>query len=327
MDTPRPSVTGHAGGALSPEGAAESGLLLGDAAVQAELEEIRAAVGRQPPTAKTVEASSERGAGRAARDDGGWWAVLSPRLRLRVALCCGMQSGVQLVGINAVTFFAAEIFNSAGLGDSADVLALLQTVVGLVVTLIASVLVDRIGRRALLLLSLGLLVLSLAALVFVFARQPPAWVAVAALWSYVAAFCVGVGALPWLICSEISPLALRGKITSLATGISWGSSYAVTQSFRLVPPVVAFSLLLAAAIFFFACVYIWLPETKGLSLEAIEKEFETRHQRSALKQAGAQQSIGASEVLLRRELESLRQENARLQAETVQLKQQLAMRD
>ena len=241
------------------------GAPLGDdgASTRAELEE--------------VEAVLRHDAEAAHADD--WSALFGRPMRLRLALSCGMQAGVQLVGINAVTFYAGDIFERAGLGDDADALATVQTLVGLAVTAISCALVDCVGRRPLLLASIGAMAPCLGGLVLYFSLgSAPGWLAVASLYSYVASFCIGVGALPWLIATEICPLRLRAKATAVATAVSWSLSYLVTQTFRAVANWLGeggvFAIFLGCDLVFFVFIFSLLPETRGLSLEAIERLFE-----------------------------------------------------
>ncbi len=214
-------------------------------------------------------------------------------MRGRTLLVCGLQAGVQLSGISAVTFYAADIFQRAGLEERADQLATIQTLVGLGVTALSCILVDLVGRRPLLLTSQALMLPFLGGLVLYFTLtsgpEPSVcdasrlgWLAVGSLYCYVAAFCIGTGCLPWLICAEICPLRLRSKATGLATSVSWLTTYVVAQSFRLIANSAGeagtFGLFFGFTTAFFAFTYFLLPETKGMSLEAIERSFHHRNE-------------------------------------------------
>ena len=102
------------------------------------------------------------------------------------------------------------------------------------------------------------------------------------LYCFVAAFCIGTGCLPWLICAEICPLRLRSKATGLATSVSWLTTYVVAQSFRLIAnragEAGTFGLFLGFTAGFFLFTFFLLPETKGMSLEAIERSFQTENE-------------------------------------------------
>ena len=212
-------------------------------------------------------------------------------MRGRTLLVCGLQAGVQLSGISAVTFYAADIFQRAGLEERADQLATVQTLVGLAVTGLSCLLVELVGRRPLLLTSQALMLPFLGGLMLYFALtsgpEPSVcdasrlgWLAVGSLYCYVAAFCVGTGCLPWLICAEICPLRLRSKATGLATSVSWLSTYVVAQSFRFIAnragEAGTFGLFLGFTTAFFVFTFFLLPETKGMSLEAIERSFQNQ---------------------------------------------------
>ena len=88
--------------------------------------------------------------------------------------------------------------------------------------------------------------------------------------------------MPWLICAEICPLRLRSKATGLATSVSWLTTYIVAQSFRLIAnragEAGTFGLFLGFTAGFFLFTYFLLPETKGMSLEAIERSFQTQNE-------------------------------------------------
>ena len=249
------------------------GVAPSDPTVLQELGEIQA----------TVTQDQELGS-----DSAGWRALFAPEMRGRIVLACGLQAGVQLSGISAVTFYAADIFQRAGLEERADQLATIQTLVGLAVTGLSCVLVDLVGRRPLLLTSQALMLPFLCGLVLYFGLTSGAeptvcdasrlgWLAVASLYCYVAAFCIGTGCLPWLICAEICPLRLRAKATGLATSVSWLTTYLVAQFFRLLANRIGeagtFGVFLGCTAGFFLFTFFLLPETRGMSLEAIERSF------------------------------------------------------
>eukprot|EP01052_Picozoa_sp_SAG31_P059551 SAG31_NODE_18837_length_621_cov_0.819923_1_plen_183_part_01 len=183
-----------------------------------------------------------------------------------------MQALVQLSGINPVTFFSGDIFEKAGQEALREELSIVLQLVGLVGTGLGCVLVDRFGRRPLLLASTGSMTLCLLALTLALAfdGSVPRWFPVAAVLTYVAAFTVGAGPLPWLIVGEIFPLNIRSKAASLCTASSWASSYLATQSFRWLTQSLGnagtFALYAGFAAIFCVFVYELLPETKGQPL-------------------------------------------------------------
>src|SRR5205085_6017099 len=103
--------------------------------------------------------------------------------------------------------------------------------VNVVMTVVSMWLIDRAGRRPLLLVSLGGMVLSLAVLALAFGGAAKAgslgWVTVAGLMLYVGSFAVGMGPVFWLLIAEIYPLRVRGKAMGVATLANWGANLAV----------------------------------------------------------------------------------------------------
>ncbi len=201
----------------------------------------------------------------------------------RAPLIVGVSLAIfqQVTGINTVIYYAPSIFQSAGL-SSASVSILATAGVGLVnviMTVIAMWLMDKAGRRALLLCGLAGMTVMLLVLSAGFAlggKGAVAYITVASVAAYVGFFAIGLGPVFWLLISEIFPLAVRGRGMSIATVANWGSNFVVTLVF---PSLVA-RLGSAAAFLIFALLTIGaliftqarVPETSGRSLEEIETE-------------------------------------------------------
>lgn len=212
-----------------------------------------------------------------------WSALLAPELRPALIIGVGLAMFQQITGINTVIYFAPQIFQAAGL-SSASVSILATAGVGVVnvaLTLVSMWLIDRAGRRALLLWSLGGMAVTLLALAGGFAlgaSGPLGWITVLSLAAYVAFFAVGLGPVFWLLIAEIFPLAVRGRAMSLATISNWGFNLVVTVTFLSLIDLcgrsgtfLIYALLTVAAIIFTA---VLVPETKGRSLEEIEDALE-----------------------------------------------------
>ncbi len=210
---------------------------------------------------------------------GGWRALLSPALRPPTLVGIGLAVFQQVTGINTVIYYAPTIFQSAGFGSASS--AILATVgVGLVnvlMTVVALLLLDREGRRPLLLIGLAGMVVSLGALgtVFYFPRLASlGWVAAASLTLYVGFFAVGLGPVFWLLISEIYPLKIRGLAMSVATVANWGANLLVAVTFLTLietlgrPATFWLYALVGIAAWFFA--WRMVPETKAQTLEQIE---------------------------------------------------------
>jgi SP family galactose:H+ symporter-like MFS transporter len=215
-------------------------------------------------------------------EQGAWRELLKPWFRPMLIVGVGLAFFQQFTGINTVIYYAPTIFKLAGFhSDSTSILATIG--VGLVnagMTVVAISLMDRVGRRPLLLTGLVGMALSLFALTLgfagVFGRDELKWIGVLSLMAYVASFAISIGPIFWLMISEIYPLRLRGLAMSLATGACWVCNLIVTFTFLLLiqslGPAGTFGLLgvitLAAIVFS----YFLVPETKGRSLEQIEHD-------------------------------------------------------
>jgi MFS family permease len=139
-------------------------------------------------------------------------------------------------------------------------------------------LIDRVGRRPLLLVSLAGMALSLFVLGFAFSlpQLSPSlgWLAVLSLMVYVGSFAVGLGPVFWLVLSEIYPLRIRGRAMSVGTVANWGANLIVALTFLTLTQVLGrpatFWLygLVSVGAWLFA--FFLVPETKGRTLEEIE---------------------------------------------------------
>jgi SP family galactose:H+ symporter-like MFS transporter len=214
-----------------------------------------------------------------------WSALLAPRLRPALVIGVGLAMFQQITGINTVIYFAPQIFQAAGL-SSASVSILATAGVGAVnvaLTLVSIWLIDRVGRRALLLWSLGGMAATLLVLAGGFAvgtSGASGWITVLSVAAYVAFFAVGLGPVFWLLIAEIFPLAVRGRAMSLATISNWGVNLLVTVTFLGLVDLcgrtgtfLLYAVLTLVALVFTAAL---VPETKGRSLEEIEDALEGR---------------------------------------------------
>ena len=187
----------------------------------------------------------------------------------------------QAVGINAVLYYAPEIFRNMGATGEH---ALLQTVlvgsVNLLATLVAIFTVDRWGRKPLLILGAAVMAVSMFALTFCFQQRQLGLGALLAMLVYTAGFALSWGPVTWVLLSEIFPTSIKGKALSIAVAAQWIANIAVSWSFKLIDGNAGlnavfhhgFAYLLYGLMSVFALVFVAIrvPETKGRSLEAIE---------------------------------------------------------
>jgi sugar porter (SP) family MFS transporter len=219
---------------------------------------------------------------------GHWSELLNPLLRPAMIVGVGLAVAQQITGINTVIYYAPTIFKFAGLSSvSGAILASVGVgVVNVVLTLVAMQLIDRVGRRPLLLVSLAGMALSLFVLGLAFSLSQLSgnlgWIAVASLMVYVGSFAVGLGPVFWLILSEIYPLRIRGRAMSVGTAANWSANLIVALTFLTLTQVLGktatFWLYGVVSIGAWLFAFFLVPETKGRSLEEIEAHWRAGRQ-------------------------------------------------
>ena len=198
------------------------------------------------------------------------------------ALIVGLGLAIlqQITGINTVIYYANQIFRLAGFeaGTSAIWASIGVGSINVIATLFSVWLLDRVGRRPLLLVGMAGMTLSLIVLATTFWLDIPSesLLSVISLMLYVATFAIGIGPVAWLIISEIYPHQIRGRAMSLAIFANWVSNYIVSLTFlTLIEKITsagAFFLYAAVCGFALYFVYRFVPETKGKTLKQIEKD-------------------------------------------------------
>jgi len=191
-----------------------------------------------------------------------------------------LAAGQQLIGVNTVIYYSATILHFTGLSADDSVLQAISVgVTNVIFTIIAVLLLDRVGRRPLLLTGTAAAVVALVGLGLWFqlgSWQHHGWLALAFLLLFMAGFAIGLGPVFWLMISEIYPLAIRSKAMSVATVVNWAANFAVSYLFlQLVGAVgkpITFWIYAAFGILSFGFFFWRLPETRHRSLEQIERE-------------------------------------------------------
>jgi len=184
----------------------------------------------------------------------------------------------QITGINAVIMFSPEIFKAAGSAQGDSVMqAMIVGLVNFLMTIVALWLVDKRGRKTLLLWGAVGMIASLAYLTFEFAKpvQNGAGVLVALL-VYISFFAASFAPVMWVIISEIYPNRIKGLAMSFSTAVSWLCTFLTIYFAPVIQGSLGLSYLFGIfgvfSIIAFVFVKIWIPETKGKSLEQIEQE-------------------------------------------------------
>lgn len=198
---------------------------------------------------------------------------------LRVALIIGVVLAIlgQVSGINTVIYYAPTIFLKAGFAEtsSATWANVLVGATNFLITVASLVIIDKIGRKALLLIgTAGMGVSMVLAGTLLESKAVPLTAKVVVILFYIASFGLGVGGVVWVVISEIFPTKIRGRAASLATVAVWAACFSVSLTFlwlleKLHDRVFFIYGGLSLAMFLFVAFVV--PETKGKSLEEIER--------------------------------------------------------
>jgi len=222
----------------------------------------------------------------------GMKGLFQPSLRMPMIVGLGMAVFQQITGINTVIYYAPTIFKFAGISATGP--AILAgaglTIVMWFFHVMAIFLLDRVGRRPLLLIGVAGQIIGLTILGAAFQFQELAsfksYVAIGGLVIYFSCFAFGLGPIFWLLISEIYPLKIRGAAMSAVTVTNWALNLVVAVSFLTLVGVLGHpgTFWLYGVIGVGAWVFIWLlvPETKGKTLEQIEEHWRSGKNSRAL---------------------------------------------
>jgi len=203
-------------------------------------------------------------------------ALFTKRFRVPILLAVLFAFFNQVSGINAIIYYAPRILEMAGLGDRT---ALLSTagigLVNLIFTMVGLAIIDQFGRRRLMAVGSVGLIATLGLVSYAFATGPSGWISVL-LFVYIAFFALSQGAVIWVFISEVFPNQVRAGGQALGSFTHWLLAALIANAF----PFVA-NRLGGSVVFAFFCgmmilqlLFVWrlMPETKGVSLEALEKK-------------------------------------------------------
>ena len=211
---------------------------------------------------------------------GTFMELLRPGIRTALFIAAALAIFQQMTGASPLTFYLPIIFQQAGFNNPSD--AILQTVLlnvwDVFCTLLAMWLVERLGRRPLLLIGVSGMAISLALTGYFFARHAKGEFVVAVMMVCIGFYIISLAPLTWLIMSEIFPTRLRGKAMGVASIVLWSATFAGAQ---IVPSLSAYMqnhfnsiagvFWVFAAVCVVALIFSWymVPETKGRTLEEI----------------------------------------------------------
>lgn len=203
--------------------------------------------------------------------------LLQPRI-LRIVII-GSFLGIfsQICGANAVFTYAPKIFAQAGAGlkDSLFQTSLIG-LINIICTFIPIMLVERVGRRPLLMTGVACMTIAMSMLTYLFLTHSTGLAVLLMILLYIASYCSSLACLTWVILSEIFPNRIRGEAMSVANLSLWTANYLLLQTFPMIEARFGIASAFGAysvicfIIFLFVCRFI--PETKGKSLEEIEKQ-------------------------------------------------------
>ena len=212
-----------------------------------------------------------------SREKGNLAELLKPGLRLALIVGIGLSFFGQLTGVNIVVYYGPTILENAGFKlDSALQFQVAIGLINFIFTIIALMKIDQWGRRPLLIGGMAVTCVSLLiiALQFTFGVTSGLWIVIM-LCVYMASLALSINAVIWVLTGEIFPNRIRGRAMSIATFANWGTNFITAFIFPWYVAKIGMNAgfftfaatCLIATIFF----YRYVPETKGKSLEEIER--------------------------------------------------------
>ncbi|MFW6690620.1 sugar porter family MFS transporter [Streptomyces sp. MAR4 CNX-425] len=231
--------------------------------------------------ARRLAEEREQSAKSAGGDAGGARGLLAYDVRPALAVGLTLAAVQQFGGINTIIYYAPTIIQRTGLTASNSIFySVFIGVINVVMTLVAIRVVDRAGRRPLVLVSLALMAVTLFLLGLSFVTGMTPVLSLLFMVVYIAAYAGGLGPVFWTLIGEIFPAALRAAGSSVSTAVNWISNFAVSLAFLPVVHALGqgetfwiFAAICVAAFFF---VGRYVPETRGRDPEQIESALAAR---------------------------------------------------
>lgn len=208
-----------------------------------------------------------------------------PWIRRVLLIGCGLAVVQQATGINTVNYYAPTILEESGLGVSASLVATIAVgVTSVITTIIGIILLGFVGRRLMLLIGFAGVAASQLALALVFLLPEStmrSYVILACMILFVAFVQMFIGTVVWLLLSEIFPLSIRGFAMGIAVFVLWCTNAIISFLFPLLNSTLGstgtFLLFVVVNVGSWIFVQLWVPETKGTTLEELEERFEAEH--------------------------------------------------
>ncbi|XP_011869615.1 PREDICTED: facilitated trehalose transporter Tret1-like isoform X2 [Vollenhovia emeryi] len=211
--------------------------------------------------------------------------VRTPAARRALLASLGAMFFQQLSGINAVIFYTVTIFQASGSSIHPDVASIIVAVVQMIMTSVAALIVDRAGRKPLLIFSSSVMLVSLLALGAYFNIQASksdvsnlGWLPLTSLTLFMISFSVGMGPIPWMLMGELFPAETKAIASGIAVMLNWFLVFLVTKTF----PAMNEGLGADITFWIFAAImavstgftYFLIPETKGKTSQQIQEELQ-----------------------------------------------------
>jgi len=217
----------------------------------------------------------------AAQREGGVRDLPTPAVRPLIVIGLVLAVSQQLIGVNTVIYYAPTILKFTGVSTGGAITQALSVgITNVVFTIVAILVLDRTGRRPLLITGTIGCIVTLGVLGAFFAsgwlQDNLPWLALVCLILYIASFAIGLGPVFWLMISEIFPLRVRSPAMSVSTVANWASNFVVASFFLTLTNAITrqgtFWLYAGLGVFALVFFVTRLPETKDRSLEDIEQE-------------------------------------------------------
>ena len=237
----------------------------------AEAEGVLKTIGEDDPVWALAQIQTSIDEERASSSEG----LFQSKYKLPILLAIGLAMFNQLSGINAIWYYLNDLFVSAGYDKmSSNVQAVAVASVNLVATLIGMALIDKLGRRTLLLIGALGTAPALAGVAYVYYSHSHNGLLLPLLLWYIAFFACSQGAVIWVYLSEIFPTLVRGKGQGLGSSVHWVMNALISFAFPWIGahytkglPFAFFAVMTAVQ---FVVMQAFFPETKGVSLEELQ---------------------------------------------------------
>jgi len=254
----------------------------------AEMRRIRPGADPQPEIDSIVAVRAQE------KGPASWGEVFGGQWRRPLLVGVGLAVFQQITGINAVIYYADQIFAAAGFATQSSQTTVTTWAVGgvnMAATFIAIAFIDRLGRRKLLLAGLLGMGVSLAVVGASFefitttasGRGAPGLAGIAtlvALVVFITSFAFSMGPVVWTVINEIFPAHIRGRAVAVATAVNWASAFIVSQMFLSLIDAIGDSFTFWLFALFCGLGWVWIfyavPETKGRSLEQIQQIWKAK---------------------------------------------------